>query len=219
MTASVWRNRSFRLVWGGGLINDIGDWLLLVALPVFVFSESHSGPATAVLFVVAVGVAVLFGPLGGVLVDRWDLRRTLIDTNVLQAITLLPLLLVTRDRLWPAFVVVAVQALLTQVNNPAKMALLPRLVEPDQLMQANAANSLGASLARLVGSPVGGIAVAAGGLRAVVVIDGLSFLAVAVATAFVPPRRQRDRHPPASTPPSGCAPASPRSAGAAGCRR
>ena len=182
---SPWRTRDFRLVWAGGLINDMGDWLLLVALPVFVFIESGSGSATAILFVVELIAALVLGPIGGSLVDRWDLRRTLIATNLAQAVTLIPLLTVTGDRIWPAYLVVGAQAMLTQINNPASVALLPRVVSPGQLTVANAANSTSASLARLIGSPLGGLAVGLGGIEAVVVIDGLSFLVVALAIAFV----------------------------------
>ncbi len=172
-------------MWGGGFVNDIGDWLLLVALPVYVFIQSGSGSATAILFVVELVAALVLGPVGGSLVDRWDLRRTLIATNLAQAVTLAPLLAVTGDRIWPAYLVVGAQALLTQVNNPASAALLPRVVPPDQLTVANAANSTSASLARLIGSPLGGLAVGLGGIGTVVLIDGLSFIAVAIATAFV----------------------------------
>ena len=87
---SPWRTRDFRLVWGGGFVNDMGDWLLLVALPVYVFIESGSGSATAILFVVELVAALVLGPIGGSLVDRWDLRRTLIATNLAQAVTLDP---------------------------------------------------------------------------------------------------------------------------------
>jgi predicted MFS family arabinose efflux permease len=172
-------------VWVGGFVNDIGDWLLLVALPVYVFTETSSGTATAALFVIELAIAVLLGPVGGSLVDRWDLRRTLIATNVAQAVTLAPLLFVTPDRIWPAFLVAGVQSALTTVNNPAKAALLPRLVTDDQLMVANAAESTSRFLSRLIGSPLGGIAVAAGGLEAVVLIDGATFAAVAIASALV----------------------------------
>jgi predicted MFS family arabinose efflux permease len=182
---SPWRTRDFRLVWTGGFINDIGDWLLLVALPVYVFIKSGSGTDTAILFVVELVAALLLGPVGGSLVDRWDLRRTLIATNVAQAITLIPLLAVTGTRIWPAYLVVGAQAILTQINNPASVALLPRVVTPDQLTVANAANSTSASLARLIGAPLGGLAVGLGGIGAVVVIDAATFLAVAIATAFV----------------------------------
>ena len=182
---SPWRTRDFRLVWGGGFVNDVGDWLLLVALPVYVFIQSGSGSATAILFVVELVAALVLGPIGGSLVDRWDLRRTLIATNLAQAVTLAPLLAVTGDRIWPAYLVVGAQALLTQINNPASAALLPRVVAPDQLTVANAANSTSASLARLIGSPLGGLAVGLGGIGTVVLIDGLSFIAVAIATALV----------------------------------
>ncbi len=182
---SVWRNRDFRLVLGGGLINNIGDWLLAVALPAFVYTETGSGRDTAVIVVIQLIVGIAVGPYGGSLADRWDLRRTIIGTNVLQAVALLPLLAVTADRIWPAYVVAAMQGLLQQVNDPASFALVPRIVDVDQLTQANSANAASGSIARLVGSPLGGIAVVTGGLPAVVVADGVTFLAVAVATSFV----------------------------------
>ena len=182
---SPWRTRDFRLVWGGGFINDMGDWVLVVALPVYVFTESGSGSATAILFVVELVAALVLGPIGGSLVDKWDLRRTLIVTNIAQTLTLAPLLAVNGDRIWPAYLVVGAQAMLTQINNPASFALLPRVVPPDQLTVANAANSTSASLARLIGSPIGGVAVGLGGIGAVVVIDAATFAGVAIAMLFV----------------------------------
>jgi Na+/melibiose symporter-like transporter len=182
---SPWRTRDFRLVWAGGFVNDAGDWLLMVALPVFVFIESGSGSATAILFVVELVAALVLGPVGGSLVDRWDLRRTLIATNIAQAITLAPLLAVTANRIWPAYLVVGVQAMLTRINDPASVALLPRVVAADQLATANAANSMRESLARLIGSPLGGLAVGLGGIEAVVVIDAATFMIVATAMMFV----------------------------------
>jgi predicted MFS family arabinose efflux permease len=176
---SVWRRRDFRLAWGGSLVNDAGDWVLMVALPVYVFTETGSGTATALLFVCQLTISAALGPFGGSLVDRLDLRRCLIATNLLQAIALLPLLAVTPDRVWPAYPVVVAQAVLTQVNNPANMALLPRLVDSSQLPVANAAIGASNSLARLVGAPLGGLLVATGGLGPVVAIDAASFVAVA----------------------------------------
>ena len=115
-----WRRRDFRLIWGGGLVNDTGDWLLMVALPVYVLTETGSGVATALLFIAQLAPAALLGTFAGNLVDRWDLRRTVVATNVAQAVALLPLLAVTADRTWPAFVVTVVQGVLTRVNNPAE---------------------------------------------------------------------------------------------------
>jgi predicted MFS family arabinose efflux permease len=172
---SPWRNRDLVLVLVGGTVNNVGDWMLAVALPVYVYVETGSGLATAAVFLIELVIGVGLGPIGGGLVDRWNLRATLIVTNALQMVALLPLLAVTSSRLWPAFVVAALQSLIQQVNDPASFALVPRLVADEQLVQVNAALSSGASLARLIGAPVGGIAVATGGLGAVVVADAATF--------------------------------------------
>ena len=182
---SVWRGRDFRLAWAGGLVNDTGDWVLMVGLPVYVFTETGSGTSTAIVFLCELVVAALFGALGGSLVDRWNLRRCLIATNLAQAAMLLPLLAVRPDRVWPAYVAVVGQALLTQLNNPANVALIPRVVSREQLTSANAALAASTSLARLVGAPLGGLLVAVSGLRAIVLVDLISFLAVALAISFV----------------------------------
>ncbi len=182
---SVWRSRDFRLVMFGGVINDIGDWMLSLALPFYVFVETDSGRDTALVFLIQLLIGVAFGPYGGGLADRWNLRRTIIATNVLQAVTLLPLLFVTRDRIWVVFIVSGLQALLQQVNNPASFAIVPRVVSEDQLVEANASFSAGGSIARLVGAPLGGIAIATGGLDIVVAVDAGTFLAIALGLVFL----------------------------------
>ncbi len=176
-----WRRRDFRIAWGAGLVNNTGDWVLLVALPVHVFVETGSGASTAFLFVAQLLTAAIMGPIGGTLVDRWDLKRSLIGTNLAQAVAVLPLLAVTADRIWPAFVVMAAQSALNQINNPANVALIPRVVDTDELTAANAALSAAQSSARLIGAPLGGVLVAWGGLAPVVMLDAASFVLVAVA--------------------------------------
>ncbi len=180
-----WRERDFRIAWSAGFINDTGDWVLAVALPVFVFVETRSGTATALLFVSQVLTAAIFGPIGGSLVDRWDLKRSLVTTNLAQSLALLPLLAVSEERIWPAYIVMFLQALLTQINNPANVALIPRVVHRDQLTTANAALAASASFARLLGAPIGGLLVAWRGLGPIVVVDAISFLSVAASLHFL----------------------------------
>ncbi len=195
-TPSVWRSRDFKLVIGAGVVNDIGDWMLSLALPFYVFIETGSGRDTALVFLIDILVGVAFGPFGGALADRWNLRRTIIGTNFLQAVTLLPLLLVTEHRIWIVFVVSGAQALLQQINNPASFALVPRVVTENQLVHANAFFSAGGSIARLVGAPLGGIAIEEWGLNVVVAIDVATFLTIAFAMVFL--RAATDPYPSAA---------------------
>jgi MFS family permease len=196
------RRRDFGLLWAGGLISETGDWFLLVGLPVWVLQVTGSSLVTATVFLVGLLPGLVVGPLAGVLVDRWDRRRTLVAVSLAQAAFLLPLLAVDgRDRLWIVYLVMAVEAALAQLNDPARNALVPSLVARADLVGANALIGLNGNLARLVGSPLGGILVEVAGLPGLVVGDAASFLLGAALIALVRPdvggsrARQADRAP------------------------
>jgi predicted MFS family arabinose efflux permease len=180
------RRRDFGLLWAGGLISETGDWFLLVGLPVWVLQVTGSSLVTATVFLVGLLPGLVVGPLAGVLVDRWDRRRTLVAVSLAQAAFLLPLLAVDgRNRLWIVYLVMAVEAALAQLNDPARNALVPSLVARADLVGANALIGLNSNLARLVGSPLGGIMVEVAGLPGLVVADAASFLLGAALIALV----------------------------------
>lgn len=203
------RRRDFGLLWAGGLISETGDWFLLVGLPVWVFQTTGSSLVTATVFLVGLLPSLVVGPLAGVLADRWDRRRTLVAVSLAQAAFLLPLLAVDgRDRLWIVYLVMAVEAALGQLNDPARNALVPSLVRGDDLVGANALIGLNSNLARLVGSPLGGVLVELAGLPGLVIGDALSFLLGATLIALVRPR-ETVPSPPHPEAPSGRHPEAP----------
>jgi MFS family permease len=180
------RQRDFGLLWAGGLISETGDWFLLVGLPVWVLQVTGSSLVTATVFLVGLLPGLVVGPLAGVLVDRWDRRRTLVAVSLAQAAFLLPLLAVDgRDRLWVVYLVMAAEATLAQLNDPARNALVPTLVPKDDLVGANALIGLNGNLARLAGSPLGGLLVELAGLPGLVIGDAASFLAGAALLGLV----------------------------------
>jgi len=186
---SVLRQRNFALLWCGGLVSMTGDWLLLIGLPVYVYALTGSTWVTGSVFIAGFVPEILPGSVAGVFADRWDRRRTMLVSTLLQALTLLPLLAVSsRGQLWIVYAVQVVVSALSQFFAPAENALLPRVVgpEPERLLAANALLSLGANLARLVGSPLGGVVAALLGLRGIVLLDVASFL---VAVALIAPVR------------------------------
>jgi MFS family permease len=182
------RRRDFGLLWAGGLISETGDWFLLVGLPVWVLQVTGSSLVTATVFLVGLLPGLVVGPLAGVLVDRWDRRRTLVAVSLAQAAFLLPLLAVDgRDRLWVVYLVMAAEATLAQLNDPARNALVPTLVARDDLVGANALIGLTTNLARLIGSPLGGLLVELAGLPGLVIGDAVSFLLGAALLGLVRP--------------------------------
>jgi MFS family permease len=183
---AVLRQRNFALVWVAGLISLTGDWLLMVALPLFVYDLTGSTAATAATAATRVLPNLLVGPVAGVFVDRWDRRRTMVTFNLLLGLSLLPLLVVRSiDWLWLLYLVSLTQSSLARFVSPAENALLPRLVTEEELVPANALNSLNNNIARLVGPPLGGIIVAAWGLSAAMLLDVASFLVAAALVALV----------------------------------
>jgi predicted MFS family arabinose efflux permease len=127
---------------------------------------------------------------GGLISETGDwfllVGRTLVAVSLAQAAFLLPLLAVDgRNRLWIVYLVMAVEAALAQLNDPARNALVPSLVARADLVGANALIGLNSNLARLVGSPLGGIMVEVAGLPGLVVADAASFLLGAALIALV----------------------------------
>lgn len=177
---SLLRQRNFGLLWFGGLVSFTGDWILFTGLPLFVFDLTGSTLSTAGVFAASMLPRIVWGSLAGVLVDRWDRRRTLVATNLVQAVGLLPLLLVdSHGRLWIVYAVAFFQASLEELATPAEGALLPRLVPEAELVTANALNSLNNNLARLTGPVIAGFTIVAAGLQGIAVLDAVSFLTAA----------------------------------------
>jgi MFS family permease len=196
------RVKEFRRLWLAGLISDTGDWLLLVSLPILIFQLTGSTLSTASAFLVELAPYLLLAPVAGVLADRLDRRRVLVWVSLAQAAALVPLLL------WPrlpvVFTVIAVEAALASLFEPAKNALLPTLVGPDDLVSANSLVGLNQNLGRLLGAPLGGLLLAAGDLRAIVAADAASFLIAVVLIAGVRGRAHDGRvAPPAAAAPTG----------------
>lgn len=88
------RHRDFALLWIGQAVSTVGNWLLFVALPFYVYSLTGSPLATGATFAASALPPLLLGSVAGVFVDRWDRQRTMVVADLLRAGLLLPLLLV-----------------------------------------------------------------------------------------------------------------------------
>ena len=175
------RQRDFALLWFGGLISIMGDWVLGVALPFFVYQVSGSTIATAVMVAAELLPRLLFGSIAGVFVDRWDRKKVMVIASLSQGLVILPLFLVhSAETLWIVYVVSFVQVTLAIFFGPAENALLPLLVPEDKLIQANSLNAMNNNFARLIGPPLGGGILALWGLTGVVLFDSVTFLIAAL---------------------------------------
>src|SRR5919199_1113046 len=174
------RRRDFALLWVGGLVSMAGDWMLFVALPIYVYQHTGSALATGAMVAAALVPMVLFGSVAGVFVDRWDRKKTMVVSNVLMALFVSPLLLVpSTGWLWIIYAVAFVLFCAATFNEPAENSLLPALVEEERLVTANSLNAMNNDLARLIGPALGGLVMGWFGLLGVVAVDAASYLIAA----------------------------------------
>src|SRR5262249_29780625 len=180
------RQRNFALLWLGGLISFVGDWVLYIALPVYIYDLTGSALATGAMFIAQTAPRLLLGSLAGVFVDRWDRRRTMIVANMLSAAALLLLLPVRSIHdIWLVYLSAFLQASIALFFQPAESALVPILVGEEHLVHANALIALNWELTRLIAPPLGGLAMALFGIGSVVAIDSASFLLAAALIALI----------------------------------
>jgi predicted MFS family arabinose efflux permease len=144
----------------------LGDFVLFVGLPYEIYRLTGSTLASAGMLLAFLVPNILLGSVAGVYVDRWDRRRLMITVNLLQALSLLPLLLVDQLGLWVIYAVLVLESSISQLFHPAQVALMPSLLRggEEELLRANSLSGVGRHLARLIGPAVGGVVVAAGGL-------------------------------------------------------
>ena len=108
---AVLRRRDFALLWFSGLISVAGDWVLMTALPYYVYVRTGSTIATAGMTAAELAPAIVLTSVAGVFADRWDRKRMLVISALSQAVAVLVLLLVRDDgMLWLVFVVAVAQS-------------------------------------------------------------------------------------------------------------
>jgi MFS family permease len=133
---SVWRNAPFLRLWAAQAITQTAHNALWYALMVIVEQRSHSATHMGVTILTVILPSVLFGVVAGVLVDHWDKRRVLIVCNVLRALLVIGFIF-CEQWLLALFALSFVFSTVTQFFAPAETALIPALVHPKRLMQAN----------------------------------------------------------------------------------
>jgi len=183
---TVLRRRNYGLLWVAQLISMIGDWAMFAALPFFIYELTSSVMATGVMFMIQVVPPLVFGSVAGVFVDRWDRRWTMIGSCLFRGSVLVILLGVrSADMIWLVYLAGFLESTARQFFGPANNALLPTLVEEDQLLTANSLDSLGENGARLIGPALGGVLLASIGLQGVIFFDISSYLLAALLMYFI----------------------------------
>lgn len=182
------RSRNFALVWSAALVSNIGSWMQTVAVGVLVTDLTHQARWTGLVAAAAFLPVGLLAPVGGAMADRVDRRRWLIATTIGETLFAVALaVLVAGGRPSPGAVTVLVffGGAMSSIGFPAYQAMLPDLVEREDLLGAISLSSAQFNLGRVVGPALAGIVIAFGGYTWAFALNAASFGAVIVALLLV----------------------------------
>ncbi|MFH1475307.1 MAG: MFS transporter [Chloroflexota bacterium] len=185
------QNGSFGALWMGQLISLFGDRLHQLALVALVGEATQNGAfAVAMVFVAATVPNLVFGPLAGALVDRWDQKRVMIASDLVRAAIVLSIPAVATTDVILVYPLVFALTTVSIFFRPARTAVIPRIVKDDELVAANSAIWLGDSLADVMGYPLAALFVASLGssLALAFWVDAVTYLASAalILTMVIP---------------------------------
>src|SRR6188472_903494 len=134
------RHRDFRLLWSGMCVSLLGDGVFLVAMAWQVYALSNAPTALALVGIAMTVPTIAFLLIGGAISDRLDRRRIMLSADVLRgvAVGLMAVLSLTGAlELWHVVVLVAVYGVGTAFFSPAFDAIVPDVLPPESLGQAN----------------------------------------------------------------------------------
>ncbi|HZM77700.1 MAG TPA: MFS transporter [Candidatus Limnocylindrales bacterium] len=189
----------FRRLWYGHALSLIGTMVTDLALPLTAAVYLAASPVQMGILGAMDGLPWLFGGLVvGALVDRWPRRRVMLTTDLLRAaiILVVPLLAWLGGlNFWVLALVSICMATGLMFYDTASNAVMPSLVRPTSLMDANAAIRLNMSVGWMVGPGIGGWLVAVLSAPFALIVDGLSYLwsALCIWRIPEPPREVEPR--------------------------
>jgi MFS family permease len=190
------RNRNFRQLWLGQVVSQMGDWFDTIALYTIILNLTGSGRDVGLLLVARFVPSFIFGPVSGVVADRFSRRTIMIWSDLLRALVVLGFLFVRRaDQLWVIYVLTVLQLALSTFFEPAKTAAVPSIVADRELVAANAISSVTWSVMLTLGAAMGGVITGWFGTNAAFILDALSYVlsAALIFNVRLPKRPKRER--------------------------
>jgi predicted MFS family arabinose efflux permease len=183
--------RDFRLMWIGACTSSIGTWMQIVAQGWLIYRLSHSAFLLALDQFLGGIPIFLFSLIGGVVADRLERRKILLGSQYVQMATagILTVLVATGHvHVWHILCLSFVSGFAQAFGGPAYMALIPTLVDKDDMPNAIALNSIQFNVAIMVGPALAGQALGKLGEKWCFGLNALSFLAPIISLTLITTR-------------------------------
>lgn len=187
------KNRVWMLFWVGNIWQELGIALFRVVGMAAVYEVSGSVMQTAGVMVASTLPPFLFGSFSGAIVDRYPRKWVMVTMDIVRggAIWLLLLFVDSSGNLsvWGTYLIMVLMGAATTFYTPARQAMIPSLVEDEEIVSANSFNMAVLPLSWAIGFSVGGYLFTQFGLLVMVTLTAACYVTAALFTLFVKPQR------------------------------
>jgi MFS family permease len=181
-------SRNFWLYAVGRLVSLIGSGVQDVALPLFILDLTGSGAIMGTFMIISMLPRLILYPIAGVVGDRINRKWIMVWTDFGRGFVILSLAFLAIQNLITIPILFIAQFLVSIMNalfGPATSAMLPDIVEKEELTRANSILGAISGISYIVGPALGGIIYALGGIKAAFLINGISFIASGISELFI----------------------------------
>lgn len=185
-TKKLW-NRDFTMVVIGQIISLFGNAILRFALPLYLLNQTGSALLFGLVSACAFIPMIILAPVGGIFADRVNKRNIMVilDFSTAAIVTILTILLGKINIVGLLLVVLVLLYGIQGAYQPSVQASIPALLSPENIMQGNSVINLVSSFSSLLGPVIGGSLFGFFGIKPLLYISILCFLASAIMEIFI----------------------------------
>jgi MFS family permease len=182
------RHRDFRLMWAGQFVSITGSQMQRVAIDWHIYLLTKSPLALGLVGLVRVGPIILCSLLGGVVADVVDRKRLMLIAQSVMLLSAGVLAWTTASGLesvWPIYLMTAVSSAAVAFDNPARQALMPALVPPEDFQNSVSLYLIVFQVAQVAGPALAGLLLYAYGPALIYGVNAASFVSVIIAVLLI----------------------------------
>ena len=185
--------KNFALLILGQLTSLFGNFILKLALSMYVLEVTGSATVFAGILSAATIPTILLSPLGGILADRADRRNIMVALDALTGVSVLcaALFLSESNAIAVISTLLIILSILSAFETPTVQACIPTMLQGDNIMKGNAVVNQVASLSYLIAPMLGGVLYAMFGLKPIMYASVVCFFITALFECFIKLSYQR----------------------------
>ncbi len=192
--------RAFTIMWLGQIVSLLGSAMTWFAFTLWVWQKTGQASSLATVSFLAFLPTILFMPIAGTFVDRWERKRTLILSDMASAIATLIVLILYRTNnltLWHIYLLSLLIGFFTAFQYPAYIAAITALVPKEDYARAQGMIGLAQASSNIFAPMLAAALLPTIGMSGIMTIDLITFLAAFGTLLWIkiPSRIKRDSAP------------------------